>query len=164
MFNVLYFLQRYMPFGSLILLLFFDGVLSPPMSSNSGGCMTLYIMSGLTFAVGICGSQVVLIWRVWALWSYSAKMTFVFAGLFLCGSVINLVIFISTRTTEDPGPSVISVVHCDSQRYVQPLFFIFWVLLIVHHAGILLLMLIPQSYSLLRMQRWSDLINLINDI
>ncbi|KAJ3917738.1 hypothetical protein F5877DRAFT_79664 [Lentinula edodes] len=57
MFNVLYFLQRYMPFGSLILLLFFDGVLSPPMSSNSGGCMTLYIMSGLTFAVGICGSQ-----------------------------------------------------------------------------------------------------------
>ncbi|GAW07032.1 protein [Lentinula edodes] len=141
MFNVLYFLQRYMPFGSLILLLFFDGVVSPPMSFNSNSCMTLYIMSGLTFAIGICGSQVVLIW------------------------LFNLVIFISTRTAEGyPGPSVTSVVHCASQRYVQPLFFIFWVLLIVHHAGILLLMLIPQGYSLLRMQRWSDLINLINDI
>ncbi|KAH7870551.1 uncharacterized protein C8R40DRAFT_644414 [Lentinula edodes] len=148
MFNVLYFLQRYMPFGSLILLLFFDGVVSPPMSFNR-----------------ICGSQVVLIWRVWTLWNYSAKITFVFTGLFLCGSVFNLVIFISTRTAESyPGPSVTSVVHCASQRYVQPLFFIFWVLLIVHHAGILLLMLIPQGYSLLRMQRWSDLINLINDI
>ncbi|KAJ3925594.1 MAG: hypothetical protein NXY57DRAFT_42671 [Lentinula lateritia] len=165
MFNVLYFLQRYMPFGSLILLLFFDGVVSPPMSFNSNSCMTLHIMSGLTFAIGICGSQVVLLWRVWTLWNYSAKMTFVFTGLFLCGSVFNLVIFISTRTAEGyPGPSVTSIVHCASQRYVQPLFFIFWVLLIVHHAGILLLMLIPQGFSLLRMQRWSDLINLINDI
>lgn len=163
----------------------------------------------------------VLLWRVWTLWNYSAKMTFVFTGLFLCGSVFNLVIFISTRTAEgcrhivqknkfpwqtheylDPGPSVTSIVHCASQRYVQPLFFIFWVLLIVHHAGIecnyhlgtttdnssflgiLLLMLIPQGFSLrvyiwalslsravfanhsreVRMQRWSDLINLINDI
>ncbi|KAJ3809472.1 hypothetical protein F5876DRAFT_77733 [Lentinula aff. lateritia] len=185
MFNVLYFLQRYMPFGSLILLLFFDGVLSLPISFNSNGCMTLYIMSGLTFAVGICGCQVVLIWRVWTLWNYSAKMTFILTGLFLCGSVFNLVIFISTRTTEGyPGPSATSVVHCASQRYVQPLFFLFWVFLTAYHAGILLLMFIPQGYSLrvyiwalslsravvanysreVRMRKWAELINLINDI
>ncbi|KAJ3861297.1 hypothetical protein EV359DRAFT_66595 [Lentinula novae-zelandiae] len=111
-----------------------DGVVSPPMSFNSNSCMTLYIMSGLTFAIGICGSQVVLLWRVWTLWNYSAKMTFVFTGLFLCGSVFNLVIFISTRTAEgstllhflgtlDSAPCRYLVTNAYTSRVLSPAVF-----------------------------------------
>ncbi|KIK64022.1 hypothetical protein GYMLUDRAFT_427817 [Collybiopsis luxurians FD-317 M1] len=155
--NMLYIVQRYMPFIDTIGLLY---ALSFAAPIDPKTCHILYGISAWMYFVGIALTEIVLTLRTWALWGKDIRLSIALPIYFLCCWLPILYInhiFVKSHTfVPSPDSRTIGCVILGG----KPIFFLVWVLLMIYEAGILILMLIP-GFNFLRMGRWSALTTVI---
>ncbi|KAJ4464095.1 hypothetical protein C8J55DRAFT_553103 [Lentinula edodes] len=138
--NVLYIIQRYMPFVDTVAILFVVSFVQP---IDSEACRILYNISGWMYITGIALTDVLLTARTWALWGKDIRLTIGLPVFFLCCWVPNFYIihrFLRSQTfLPSPLPQEIGCVILGG----QPVLYLCWVLLTIYEAVILILMLIP---------------------
>ncbi|KAF9067005.1 hypothetical protein BDP27DRAFT_1267942 [Rhodocollybia butyracea] len=155
--NVLYIIQRYMPFVDTIGILF-TVAFAKPMEPNT--CRILYNTSGWMYITGIALTEVVLTMRTWALWGKDIRLTVGLTIFFVvCWVPIFYVIhlFLNTQTyIPSPFPQVVGCAILGGESIV----FLVWVILMVYEAVILILMLIP-GFAFFRSGDWSTLTTIV---
>ncbi|KAJ3877819.1 hypothetical protein F5051DRAFT_373848 [Lentinula edodes] len=155
--NVLYILQRYMPFIDTIA---FASTASLVRPMNPDTCRVLVNISGWMSLAGIALTEVVLTVRTWALWENDSRLSFGLPIFFVCcwaPSFYILNVFLQTQTfIPSPFPQEFGCTYLGGQS----VFYLCWVLLTVYEAGMLLLMLIPAIKSF-RSGRWFALTRIV---
>jgi len=157
--NVIYIIQRYLPFVDTIGVLYVV-VFAKPIDPDT--CRTLYDLSGWMYIIGIALTEVILTMRTWALWGQNIKLTIGLPIFFLCCWVPNFYImqrFLDTQTyMPSPFPNQVGCVILGG----QPVLFLCWIILMIYEAGILILMLFPGlTYFRRNSDRWSALTNVV---
>ncbi|KAJ3834244.1 hypothetical protein F5878DRAFT_630999 [Lentinula raphanica] len=143
-FNVLYMIQRYMPFIDTIGILF---VVSFEQPLDAGVCQVLYNISGWMYVIGIALTEVILTMRTWALWGKGSKLSITLPIFFTCCFVpifyvFNL--FLQTQTFEpSPFPNDLGCIFLGG----KPTLFVCWIILLAYEAVILALMLMCYYQS-----------------
>ncbi|KAE9392240.1 hypothetical protein BT96DRAFT_979524 [Gymnopus androsaceus JB14] len=131
--NVIYIIQRYLPFVDTIGVLYVV-VFAKPIDPDT--CRTLYDMSGWMYIIGIALTEVILTMRTWALWGQNIKLTIGLPIFFLCCWVPNFYImqrFLDTQTyMASPFPNQVGCVILGG----QPVLFLCWIILMIYEAGI----------------------------
>ncbi|KAF9067001.1 hypothetical protein BDP27DRAFT_1329581 [Rhodocollybia butyracea] len=137
--NVLYIIQRYMPFVDTIGILFAVSF-AKPIEPNT--CRILYTTSGWMYITGIALTEVVLTIRTWALWRNDTRLTIGLMILFLGCWAPNFYVMHLYLDSQTYIPSPLPQVGCVILGG-KSILFLCWVILMVYEAGILILMLIP---------------------
>ncbi|KAJ3818153.1 hypothetical protein F5880DRAFT_1511200 [Lentinula raphanica] len=125
-FNILYIVQRYMPFIDTIGILFIVSF-AVEKSIDTQTCQILYNISG-------CLTEVILTMRTWVLWGKGSKLLIILSTFFLCCSIPVFYMFnnyLQKQTYEpSPLPSKIGCIILGG----QPTLFICWLILLAYEA------------------------------
>ncbi|PFH49848.1 hypothetical protein AMATHDRAFT_62381 [Amanita thiersii Skay4041] len=127
--NVLYIIMRYLPFLSMISIIFVDTPGRTP-----GTCLTISFVYSFSVVFGICVSEAILTLRIWAIYSRSRTMGVILLVFFLGTSItllVNIGIFLGTvKYIRVPLPNAPTCfVAAGSRRLI-----INWILLAVYDA------------------------------
>ncbi|KAF9051837.1 hypothetical protein BJ165DRAFT_918048 [Panaeolus papilionaceus] len=140
----IFLLQRYMPFFDTAFLIMYLKF-GPGMTIHL--CKDFYTASAYMMTSGTAISELILTLRAWAVWNRDTRLTFLLPTLY-CACFAPMLFFMYKFTTslifiELPGPlKEIQGTQCfvvDADRIL----FMVWVMLMIYHAIILLLMVIP---------------------
>ncbi|KAF9047212.1 hypothetical protein BDP27DRAFT_1373888 [Rhodocollybia butyracea] len=158
-FDVLYIVQRYMPFVDTIGILF-AGKVDFVEHIEPKTCHILYTIAGWMYIIGIALSEVILTMRTWALWGKDTRLTVGLPIFFVgcCVPTFYITNFYLNSQTYIPSP--LPHIGCVTLG-TESTFFLVWVILMVYEAVILTLILIPGlpyfSAYLVRSGNWSAL-------
>ncbi|KAF9067004.1 hypothetical protein BDP27DRAFT_945413 [Rhodocollybia butyracea] len=152
--NVLYIIQRYMPFIDTIGIMLLQTVtFAKPIEVNT--CRTLYNTGGWMYIIGISLTEIILAMRTWALWGKDNRLavglTIFFGGCWISKSYIVHLFLDSQIYIPSPTPQIGCVILGG-----EPILFWCWAILMVYEAVILILMLIP-GLAYFRSGNWSAL-------
>ncbi|KAF9070573.1 hypothetical protein BDP27DRAFT_1323504 [Rhodocollybia butyracea] len=155
--NVLYIIQRYMPFVDTV------GILLPvffakPMEPHT--CRVLYSTSAWMFIGGVALTEIILMMRTWALWGKDTKLTVGLTIFFLGCWVPDLYIMHLFLKSQTYIPSPLPQIGCVILLGGEPILYVGWVILMIYEAVILTLMLIP-GVALFRSGKWSALTTVV---
>ncbi|KAF9070510.1 hypothetical protein BDP27DRAFT_1510470 [Rhodocollybia butyracea] len=160
--NVLYIIQRYMPFVDTIGLLFAVDFVQP-IEPNT--CRILYNTSAWMYLIGIALTEVVLTMRTCALWGKDIKLTIGLAIFFVACWILDAYIVHLFLDSQAYIPSPILRIGCVIVGG-KPILSVGWVIVMVYEAMILTLTLIPgvaffpASYTF-RSGSWSALTTVV---
>ncbi|KAF9067015.1 hypothetical protein BDP27DRAFT_1404082 [Rhodocollybia butyracea] len=130
--NVLYIVQRYMPFVDTVAILFTVSFANP-IDPNT--CRILYTTSGWMYIIGIALTEVVLTIRTWAFWRNDIRMTIGLVIFFLGCWAPNLYIMHLYLQSQAYSPSPLPEIGCVILGG-KSILFLCWVILMVYEAGL----------------------------
>ncbi|KAF9066989.1 hypothetical protein BDP27DRAFT_1267914 [Rhodocollybia butyracea] len=154
--NVLYIIQRYMPFIDTIGISF-AVIFAKFIEPNT--CRILYNTSAWMYITGILLTEVVLTMRTWALWGKDIRLTVSLTIFFVGSWVPNFYIFHLFLDSQSYIASPIPQIGCVILGG-QPILYLCWVILMVYEAVILILMLIP-GLAYFRSGNWSTVTTVV---
>ncbi|KAF9067002.1 hypothetical protein BDP27DRAFT_1329584 [Rhodocollybia butyracea] len=129
--NVLYIIQRYMPFVDTIGIILAVTFVKP-IEPNT--CRILYATSGWMYIIGIALTEIILTMRTLALWGNDIRLTvgltIFFLGCWVSAFYINHLFLASQIYIPSPIPQIGCVILGG-----EPILFLSWVILMIYEAG-----------------------------
>ncbi|GLB43594.1 hypothetical protein LshimejAT787_1401060 [Lyophyllum shimeji] len=138
--KVVYLVQKYLPIIDTV------GVglhyrFAPNMSTKA--CSIDYNASSFPMIVGVSLSEVILTWRVWALWNRNKKLAVIMPILLISVAVVSLTLLGLFKAGLIVGPSPFSQPGCFIVHAPNVPLYLIWVLLICYDIFMCILMFIP---------------------
>ncbi|KAJ3510645.1 hypothetical protein NLJ89_g4555 [Agrocybe chaxingu] len=142
--KVIFLIQRYVPFFDIM---WFGMHVSFGSNMSEATCYRLNDVGKPLGMIGLLASEIVLCFRVWAVWNRNKVMTFVlpilFAGCWV-PPIVFLVIFTKSVVFTEIAPPFLGCVVLSADQIIA----LSWVFLVIWDALILMLMLVPALKAL----------------
>jgi len=137
--KVVYLVQKYLPFIDAVAL-----GLRHQFASNlsAEACYIDYNVAGYMFIVGVTLSEVILTWRVWAVWHRNKKLAVFLPVIFISIFAPTFAIANLFLSSIKFSPLPFDQVGCFITA-ANPILYLLWVLLMVYDVVVLVLMCIP---------------------